>query len=66
MLAITKEFVGAGKPIAAVCHGPQILAAMPGIIRGKHISAYPACRPEAELAGAVFAEIAFDAAVTNG
>ena len=29
-------------------------------------SAYPACRPEVELAGALFAEIAIDSAVTDG
>lgn len=47
-------------------HGAQLLAAVPGILRGKCISAYPACRPEVELAGAAFAEIAIDAAVTDG
>ncbi len=66
VLAITKEFADAGKPIAAVCHGAQLLTAVPGIIKGKRISAYPACRPEVELAGAIFAEIAIDAAVTDG
>jgi protease I len=66
VLAITKRFADAGKPIAAVCHGAQLLAAVPGIIKGKRISAYPACRPEVELAGAIFAEIAIDAAVTDG
>ena len=66
VLAITREFAESGKPIAAVCHGAQLLAAVPGIIRGKRISAYPACRPEVELAGAMFADIAIDAAVTDG
>ena len=66
VLAMTKEFAQAGKPIAAVCHGAQLLAAVPGIIKGKRISAYPACRPEVELAGALFAEIAIDSAVTDG
>lgn len=63
---LNANFADAGKPIAAVCHGAQVLAAVPGIIRGKRISAYPACRPEVELAGAIFAEIAIDAAVTDG
>ena len=66
VLAITKEFADTGKPIAAVCHGAQLLAAVPGIIKGKTISAYPACRAEVELAGAKFADIAIDAAVTDG
>lgn len=66
VLEITREFADAGKPIAAVCHGAQILTAVPGIIKGRRISAYPACRPEVELAGATYAEIAIDAAVTDG
>ena len=66
VLVITREFVEAGKPVAAVCHGAQLLAAVPGIIQGKRISAYPACRPEVELAGAVYADIAIDCAVTDG
>jgi protease I len=66
VLAIVKEFADAAKPIAAVCHGAQILAAVPGLIKGKRISAYPACQPEVELAGAEYANIAIDAAVTDG
>ena len=66
VLAIVKEFGDAGKPIAAVCHGAQILVAVPGLIKGRRISAYPACQPEVELAGAEFAAIAIDAAVTDG
>ena len=66
VIAIVKEFGDAGKPIAAVCHGAQILAAVPGLIKGRRISAYPACQPEVELAGAEYADIAIDAAVTDG
>ncbi len=66
VIAIVREFGDAGKPIAAVCHGAQILAAVPGLIKGRRISAYPACQPEVELAGAEYADIAIDAAVTDG
>ena len=38
------------KPIAAICHGAQLLAAA-GVISGRHVSAYPACAPEVTLAG---------------
>ncbi|GGY95088.1 DJ-1/PfpI family protein [Pseudoduganella plicata] len=65
VLAIVREFKEAGKPIAAVCHGAQILAAA-DVIRGRSISCYPACSPEVKLAGADFADIAVDAAVTDG
>jgi protease I len=65
VLEMVRHFVGAGKPIAAICHGAQVLAAA-GVIGGKRVSAYPACAPEVRLAGGQFAEIAIDDAVTDG
>jgi protease I len=50
ILEITREFFLANKPVAAICHGPQILAAA-GVIAGKSCSAYPAVGPEVEQAG---------------
>ncbi len=64
VLEIVREFAAAEKPIAAVCHGAQLLSAA-GVIRGKRISAYPACAPEVELAGASFAEIDVTDAITD-
>ena len=46
VLAIVRHFDAAGKPIAAICHAAQILAAA-GVLKGRKISAYPACAPEA-------------------
>lgn len=60
-----KHFFTADKPVAAICHGPQILAAA-RVIDGRKVSAYPACRPEVELAGGRYAEIPIDGAVTDG
>ena len=37
-----------------------------GCIEGRKVSAYPACRPEVELAGGVYADIPIDGAVTDG
>lgn len=65
VLEIVRHFAQANKPIAAICHGAQILAAAK-VISGKRISAYPACSPEVELAGATYAAINVDAAVTDG
>jgi protease I len=65
VVALVRDFAQAGKPIAAICHGAQLLAAAE-VIRGKRISAYPACAPEVRLAGGDFADIAVDAAVTDG
>jgi protease I len=65
VLECVRHFAKAGKPLAAICHGAQILAAA-RVIEGRRVSAYPACRPEVELAGASYADIAIDAAVTDG
>ena len=65
VLEIVRHFGNAKKPIAAICHGPQLLAAA-GVIKGRRVSSYPACSPEVELAGASFAAIGIDAAVTDG
>ncbi|WP_323990193.1 DJ-1/PfpI family protein [Nguyenibacter sp. L1] len=63
VIALVRAFVD--RPIAAICHGGQLLAAA-RIIEGRTISAYPACRPDIELAGAIYADIAVDQAVTDG
>jgi len=65
VLKVVRHFFEANKPVAAVCHGAQLLAAA-GVLKGRTCSAYPACRPEVELAGGTYAEIAIDAAVTEG
>jgi protease I len=65
VVSIVQHFSRENKPIAAICHGAQLLAAA-GVIRGKKVSAYPACAAEVELAGASYAEIAVDQAVTDG
>ncbi|WP_212372903.1 DJ-1/PfpI family protein [Acetobacter persici] len=63
VIEIVKAF--ADRPLAAICHGAQLLAAA-DVIRGRKVSAYPACRPEVELAGATYADIAVTDAVTDG
>lgn len=65
VLDLVRAFDSAGKPIAAICHGAQLLAAA-GILKGKRVSAYPACAPEVTLAGGLYADIAIDGAVTDG
>ncbi|KAA8386333.1 DJ-1/PfpI family protein [Acetobacter tropicalis] len=63
VIEIVKAF--ADRPLAAICHGAQLLAAA-DIIKGRKVSAYPACRPEVELAGATYADIPVTDAVTDG
>jgi len=55
------------KPIAAICHGPQILAAA-DMLKGKHMISYPAVGPECIIAGAKYGEVSpgADNAVTDG
>jgi len=65
VLEITRNFVAAGKPVAAICHGAQLLAAA-GVVEGRKVSAYPACAPEVRLAGGEYADIELDAALTDG
>jgi len=65
VIALVKHFADARKPIAAVCHGAQLLAAA-DVIRGRKVSAYPACAPEVRLAGGEYADIGIDQAVTDG
>jgi protease I len=52
-LALTKDFIEEGKPISAVCHGPQILAAA-GVIKGYRIAAFPAIENEIRIAGGTY------------
>ena len=65
VIEMVRHFFEAGKPVAAVCHGAQMLAAA-RVLEGRTCSAYPACRPDVELAGGTYADIAIDAAVTDG
>jgi protease I len=55
VLDLVRYFADAKKPIAALCHGPQILTAA-GVVRGRACTAYPAVRPELEAAGASWIE----------
>ena len=50
VLDLVRHFFDEGKPVAALCHGPQILAAA-GVLDGYEMTAYPAVRAEVEAAG---------------
>ncbi|EIK98092.1 PfpI family intracellular protease [Pseudomonas sp. M47T1] len=56
VLELVQAFDQSSKPIAAVCHGAQLLAAA-GVLEGRECSAYPACAPEVKLAGGRFIDI---------
>lgn len=65
VLAMVRHFADTGKPIAAICHGAQLLAAA-GVLNGRSCSAYPACAPEVRLAGGQYADIPVDQAQVDG
>jgi protease I len=65
VLAIVRHFDEKKKPIAALCHGPQLLAAA-GVLAGKSCSAYPAVGPEVRRAGAKWIELPMDGAHVDG
>ncbi|WP_205668940.1 DJ-1/PfpI family protein [Acinetobacter oleivorans] len=65
VVEIVREFNRVKKPIAAVCHGAQLLAAA-DVLQGRLCSAYPACAAEVKLAGGQYADIAVTEAVTDG
>jgi protease I len=55
VLEIVRHFAESSKPIAAICHGPQLLAAA-GVLEGRQCSAYPACAAEVRVAGGTYVE----------
>jgi protease I len=65
VIDIVRHFSDADKPIAAVCHGAQVLAAA-GALAGKSCSAYPAVGPDVRSAGGEFVDIPVDQAHRQG
>jgi protease I len=65
VIEVVRHFAETNKPIAALCHGPQILAAA-GVLIGKTCSCYPAVSPEVTSNGGTFTEIPIDQACVDG
>ncbi len=65
VLEIVRHFFEANKPVAAICHGAQVLAAA-GVLTGRACSAYPAVGPDVTRAGGRYADIPVDAAHVDG
>ena len=65
VLETVRHFADSDKPIAAICHGAQVLAAT-GVLAGKRCSCYPAVGPEVTAAGGKYEAIAIDQAYTSG
>ncbi|AMK10393.1 MAG: DJ-1/PfpI family protein [Pseudodesulfovibrio sp.] len=56
VIKCVQHFAKANKPIAAICHGPQLLTAA-DVIKGKTCTAYPAVKPDIDGAGAAWCEV---------
>jgi len=65
VLDITKFFLEKEKPLAAICHGIQILTAT-NSLKDKKITCYPAVAPEVTLAQAHYQDVSFEDAVVDG
>ena len=65
VLEIVRHFSKANKPIAAICHAAQILAAA-DVVKGKKCSAYPAVGPDVTQAGGQYVNLAMTDAVADG
>jgi protease I len=65
VIEIVRHFSKGNKPIAAVCHGAQILAAA-DVVRGKKCSAYPAVGPDVTQAGGTYVNLAMTEAIADG
>ncbi len=65
VLEMVRHFAETDKPIAALCHGAQLLSAA-GVVKGRRLNCYPACAPEVEAAGGIFELVDFADAVVDG
>lgn len=65
VLDVVRSFANAKKPIAAICHGLQLLATA-GVLKGRTCTAYPACGPEVTAAGGNYLEIPVDGVHVDG
>jgi protease I len=65
VIEIVKHFFDEDKPVAAVCHGIQILTAA-NVVKGRKLTSYPAVAPEVNLAGGEYQDIPIDGAFVDG
>jgi protease I len=65
VIEMVQHFFKSNKPVAAICHGAQILVAA-NVLKGRKCSAYPACSPEVNAAGGIYKEIGMTEAITDG
>lgn len=65
VIAYTQHFFEKNKPVAAICHGIQILTAA-DVVKGRTLTAYPAVGPDIVRAGGTWKDIPVTDAITEG
>jgi len=65
VLEIVRHFAETKKPIAAICHAAQVLAAA-GVLEGRKCSAYPAVAPDVTRAGGSYVPLSMTEAIADG
>ena len=65
LLEIVKQFFTTDKPVAAICHGIQILTAA-NVVRGRKLTCYPAVSPEVTLAGGEYQQVPVNGVYVDG
>ncbi len=65
IISITKHFFEKNKPVAAICHGIQVLTTA-RVLEGRTLTAYVAVGPDIELAGGTWKNIPADQAIVDG
>jgi protease I len=65
VIEIVQHFFEANKPVAAICHGIQVLTTAK-VLQGRTLTAYVAVGPDIELAGGTWKNIPADQAVVDG
>ena len=61
-IALIRAFADAGKPVAAICHGPWLLVEA-DVVRGRRVTSWPSIRTDLRNAGG---NVVDEAAVTDG
>jgi protease I len=64
VIGMVQHFDKTNKPIAAICHGAQVLAAA-GVVTGKTCSAYPAVGPDVNSAGGTWVDVGYEKAYVH-
>ena len=62
VIKLIRDFALAGKPVAAICHGPWLLVEA-DLVRGRTVTSWPSIRTDLRNAGG---EVIDEAAVTDG